>query len=132
MTQRPLIAIVGPCGSGKSTLAAALRRQGYRARALAQEHSYVPQMWRRMARPALLVYLDVSAAEVNRRLGRTDWTEAIVRRQRERLAHARRHADFYLHTDGLALEEILERVVAFLQERGIAPGPGEENRVPSG
>ncbi|RMF26092.1 MAG: hypothetical protein D6759_20290 [Chloroflexi bacterium] len=108
-----------------------MRRRGYRVRALAQEHSYVPQMWQRMARPALLIYLDVSAAEVNRRLRRTDWTEAIVRQQRERLAHARQHADFYLFTDGLTLEEILERVVAFLRERGVEPGPTTENRVPS-
>ncbi|MBK7217144.1 MAG: hypothetical protein IPH95_08855 [Candidatus Promineofilum sp.] len=54
------IAVVGPCASGKSTLTAALRAAGYEARMPAQEHSYVPDMWRRLVDPDVLIYLDIS------------------------------------------------------------------------
>jgi hypothetical protein len=54
------VAVVGPCASGKSTLTAALRAAGYEARQPAQEHSYVPDMWRRLVDPDVLIYLDIS------------------------------------------------------------------------
>ena len=54
------VAVVGPCASGKSTLTAALRAAGYEARMPAQEHSYVPDMWRRLVDPDVLIYLDIS------------------------------------------------------------------------
>ena len=48
------IAIVGPCGAGKSTLARNLRLKGRQARAIAQEHSYVPAMWQCLTKPDFL------------------------------------------------------------------------------
>ena len=109
----PLIAVVGPCQSGKSLLVHALRERGYRAREVAQEHSYVPAMWQRITRPDLLIYLDVSW-EVARQRRPTDaksdwWTE-----QAHRLRHARQHADLYVHTDELTPQKVLEMVLAFL------------------
>jgi adenylate kinase family enzyme len=52
-----LVGVVGPCGSGKSTLIAALEAQGYPCRHIAQEHSYVKDMWKRITNPDVLIFL---------------------------------------------------------------------------
>ena len=57
-SHRPLIAVVGVCAAGKSTLVQALRAEGFNARQVLQEHSYVPNMWQRITNPDLLIYLD--------------------------------------------------------------------------
>ena len=100
------IGIVGPCASGKSTLMAGLRRLGFDAHQCAQEHSAIPDMWRRLTRPAVLVYLDASPAAARRRRAmRLRGTDHAA--QRERLAHARRHCHIYVDTDPLNAEEVL-------------------------
>jgi hypothetical protein len=110
------IVIVGVCGSGKSELARRLHAAGYpTARQIAQEHSYVPDMWQRLSRPDVLIYLDAEAATINRRQGRSDWTDAAVAQQRWRLAHARQAAAVYLATDGLTPDEVAARVLDFLR-----------------
>ena len=107
------IGVVGPCAAGKSTLITALRQRGYSARHIAQEHSYVQDMWRRLTNPDLLIYLDVSyTLTIQRR--RIDWTQAEYQIQLERLHHARQHADFYLNTDDLTPEQVLESVLKFI------------------
>jgi deoxyadenosine/deoxycytidine kinase len=111
-----LIGVVGPCGSGKTTLVAGLQRLGYRTRHIAQEHSYVKDMWQRLTRPDILVFLDASWPVTCCR--RTlDWTEAEWQEQQYRLGHARQHADLYLDTDKLSVDEVLQRVVRFLVGR---------------
>jgi hypothetical protein len=109
------IKVVGPCASGKSMLVARLRALGYDAHSAAQDHSYVPDMWQRLNPPDLLIYLDVSAEEAQRR-GRTGagWDQAYLDEQRHRLRHARAYCDLYLHTDGLDEDEVVARTVAFL------------------
>jgi hypothetical protein len=111
------IKVVGPCASGKSVLAAGLRGLGYDARSAAQDHSYVPDMWQRLERPDVLIYLDVSLESAHAR-GRTGmgWDQRYLDEQRHRLRHARAHCDFYLPTDGLSEEEVLERVKGYLRE----------------
>jgi thymidylate kinase len=111
------IKVVGPCGSGKSTLAARLRALGYQASSAAQDHSYVPDMWRRLNPPDLLIYLDVSLEEAQQR-GRTGfgWDQEYLDRQKARLRHAREHCDLYLETDGLDEEEVVVRVEKWLDE----------------
>ena len=111
-----IIAVVGPCTSGKSTLVHALRDLGYNARMPAQEHSYVPDMWQRLTRPDVLIYLDVSweAARTRRPIA---WGPERIADENERLAHARAHADLYLDTDSLSVEEVRERVLEFLSGR---------------
>jgi len=112
------VVVVGVCAAGKSTLVARLRQAGYDARSCAQEHSYVPDMWRRLARPQALVYLDASLATVNRRLG-TAFEEVYLARQRERLAHARAHCDVYVATDALDPAGVCAQVVAALAALGV-------------
>ncbi len=112
----PLIGIVGPCGAGKTTLAEGLSRNGYRARAIVQEHSFVKDMWQRMTRPDVLVFLQASHVVGGKRRS-LNWTESEWEEQQRRLAHARAHADFYLDTDPLGIVEVLDLVMEFLQNR---------------
>jgi cytidylate kinase len=111
-----LIGVVGPCGSGKSTLTAGLTRLGYRSRHIAQEHSYVKDMWQRLTMPDILVFLDASYPSTCQRR-KLNWTEAEWQEQQHRLRHARANADLYLDTDGLSVEEVLERVLDFVKGR---------------
>ena len=107
------VAVVGPCASGKSTLVAALRAAGYDARHPAQEHSYVPDMWQRLLAPDALIYLDIDYEALLAR--RPNFGEPeFLERERERLAHARAHADLVIDTSALTVEEVLARVVGFL------------------
>jgi ABC-type bacteriocin/lantibiotic exporter with double-glycine peptidase domain len=115
---KPLIGIVGPCGAGKTTLAEGLQRNGYRARAIVQEHSYVKDMWLRMTRPDVLVYLQASCAVGGTRR-QMKWTESEWEEQQRRLAHAREHADLFLDTDALGIGEVLNNVLEFLVNRGL-------------
>ena len=113
---QPLIGVVGPCAAGKSTLIAGLTQLGYRTRHIAQEHSYVKDMWQRLTNPDVLVFLDASyPSTIQRR--KLDWTEADWQEQQQRLRHARESADLYLDTDSLSAEQVLERVVEFVNNK---------------
>ena len=109
------IGVVGPCAAGKTTLIQRLRALGYQAKHIAQEHSYVPQMWQKLANPDFLVYLDVSySLTIQRR--HLDWTVNEYSEEIHRLRHAREHAHLYIDTDALSPEEVLDLVLAFLKE----------------
>jgi len=112
----PLIGLVGPCASGKSTLREGLERLGYAVRHIAQEHSYVPDMWKCITNPDLLVFLDVSYPVTCRR-SNLNWSEADFAEQQQRLADARQHADLLIQTDNLSIQEVLQRVVSFVEQR---------------
>jgi RNase adaptor protein for sRNA GlmZ degradation len=109
----PLVGVVGPCGSGKSTLIAGLEKFGYRCRHIAQEHSYVPAMWQRIAKPDLLIFLDASfpISTARRKL---IWQKADHEEQYRRLSHARQHANIVIDTDDLSPEQVLQRALDFL------------------
>jgi ABC-type cobalamin/Fe3+-siderophores transport system ATPase subunit len=109
------IAVVGPCAAGKSTLVAALRARGYAARCVAQEHSYVPDMWRRISRPDILIYLDATLETIacRRRIG---WGPAYLETLNHRLRHARANADIYLMTDGLLPDQVMAEALGFLKQ----------------
>jgi ABC-type glutathione transport system ATPase component len=112
----PLIGIVGPCGAGKTTLAEGLNRNGIRARAIVQEHSYVKDMWQRLTRPDVLIFLQASrSAGTERR--KLNWTDEEWAEQQRRLQHARAHADFYIETDSLTAEQVLERTLKYLKRQ---------------
>ena len=114
----PLIGIVGPCGAGKTTLVEGLQRNGWHARAIAQEHSYVKDMWQRMTRPDVLVFLQASCLVGGERL-RMVWTDSEWEEQQRRLIHARQHANFTLDTDSLGIGEVLDSILAFLKDRDL-------------
>ncbi|HJZ04962.1 MAG TPA: hypothetical protein VJ327_03785 [Patescibacteria group bacterium] len=111
------IGVVGPCSAGKSTLIAGLNQYGYLARHIAQEHSYVQDMWRRLANPRLLVFLDVSY-RISMQRRPLDLTEIEFAEQNKRLLHARLHADLYIHTDNFTPKDILQQVTQFISRYG--------------
>lgn len=112
------IGIVGPCSAGKSTLIANLRQHGYLGKHIAQEHSFVPDMWKRVVDPLVLIYLDVSYNVSMKRkplnMNSTEFDE-----QNSRLKHAYRNADLYLHTDNLTIQEVENMVLDFLREKEV-------------
>jgi deoxyadenosine/deoxycytidine kinase len=107
------IGVVGPCGAGKSTLVNALAQHGYYARHIAQEHSYVPTMWKRIVDPDILIYLDASFL-VSTERRKLDWRLDEYEEQLSRLHDAREHAELYINTDLLTPEQVLERVLSFI------------------
>ncbi len=106
------ITVVGVCSAGKSTLIKTLRDRGYKARAVAQEHSHVPYLWQR-SRPDVLIYLDASLSTIRRRRG-VRWHQPMLDEERRRLSQAREHADLYIHTDGLSPHDVASRTVTYL------------------
>jgi len=111
-----LIGIVGPCGAGKTTLAEGLSRNGFRARAIVQEHSYVKDMWKRFSNPDILIFLQASCSVGGRRR-RMNWTESEWEEQQRRLIHARTHSDLFIDTDQLGIQDVLDSVLEFIRQR---------------
>ena len=113
----PRIGVVGPCGAGKTTLTKALDSLGYTTRHIAQEHSYVKDMWQRISNPDVLIFLQASFPVTSQRKGQTfRWSEADYNEQQQRLVHAREHADLLIDTDTLSIQEVLNQVLAFVQK----------------
>jgi predicted metal-dependent hydrolase len=96
-----------------------LQQHGIAARQIAQEHSIVQDMWRRIGAPDLLVFLD-GAYETCTTRKRFDWPVTDYQEQRRRLEHARRECDIYLVTDGLTPQAVLEQVLRALAVSGLA------------
>jgi len=111
--EEPVIGVVGPCAAGKSTLVSDLRSRGYQARHIAQEHSYVQDMWKQISNPDILVYLDVSF-EISIMRTSSNWARVIYEKQVQRLLHAKQHADLYINTNDLSPEQVIEFVLKIL------------------
>ena len=112
---KPTIGVVGPCGAGKTTLIDALKNEGYIARHIAQEHSYLPNMWLRLVNPDILVYLNASyPVSTSRR--KLDWSRGEYDEQMRRLQDARQHADLVIETDALTPTEVLHQVLEFINQ----------------
>lgn len=109
-----LIGIVGPCGSGKSTLSAILQRHGYSCRHIAQEHSYVKDMWKRITNPDILIFLQASY-EVCTRRRHLNWSEAEYLEQQNRLSNALQCANLVIDTDDLHPDTIAEHVLEYVR-----------------
>lgn len=114
--ESPLIGIVGPCGAGKSTLIRGLEKQGWRCRHIAQEHSYARQMWKIIAKPDLLIYLECNFENSTKRRS-LNWTPADHEEQLRRLEHAREHADIVIDTNTLDESGVLAQALTLLQSR---------------
>ncbi len=109
-----MIGLVGPCTAGKSLLRTKLEAHGFRVKHIAQEHSFVKDMWKRITNPDLLIFLDVSYPTTLLRR-KWDFPETDYQEQLRRLSHARQHADIYVNTDALTPDEVLEQVLVFLR-----------------
>lgn len=109
-----IIAVVGPCGSGKSTLVNGLSASGIAAHHVAQEHSFVPNMWLRLTNPDYLIFLDASFELCTARKG-LNWSLSDFKEQHRRLAHAREHADLYIFTDHLSPSQLLRHTLDHIQ-----------------
>lgn len=110
---RRRIVVVGPCASGKTTLTRALTQAGYDARACGQEHSGVPDLWRRMEGDVLIA-LDVDIETLRARRGES-WPATLLDRQHERLAQAYAAADLVLDSTRIDQRGVYAAVTRLLQ-----------------
>lgn len=101
---------MGVCAAGKTTLINELQQQGFHCRHIAQEHSYVPDMWQRLTKPDLLLYLTVSYEKTLERRN-LNWTFEEYQVQLDRLKHARTHADIIIDTETLGIDEVVSFAV---------------------
>jgi hypothetical protein len=115
----PLVKVVGLSGSGKSTLVQGLRRAGYRARPVSQEHSSVQDLWAHFGRPEILIYLSVDVPAQIRRRPAVPWSLPALREEEQRLDHARENADLRINTSELGPAEVLAIALRFLRDREI-------------
>ena len=110
---KAIVGLVGPCGAGKSTLGNLLKQSGYAVKHIAQEHSYVPHMWQRIAKPDILIFLDVSYENSVKRRD-LHWSPEEYQEQLRRLQHARTHADLIIDTNRHSVTEIFAIAQDFL------------------
>lgn len=110
--------MVGACASGKSTLVFALRDAGYDAHHVAQDHSFVKDMWLRVVKPDVLIYLEVNYETIKSRRPSTTLSLSDYAEQERRLAHAREYCDLRIDTNPLAPEDVLDQVLDFLDNFG--------------
>ena len=115
-----LLGIVGPCSAGKSTLISKLQVQGYICRHIAQEHSYVPDMWLKIVNPRVLIYLEVNyETSMHRRplnLSSKEFDEQV-----NRLSHVRQNAHIFVDTVPLSPGEVYQAVMDALVEQSVEP-----------
>lgn len=107
------IGLVGPCAAGKTTLTNLLRARGLTIKPIAQEHSYVQQMWQIITKPDVLIFLEVSFENTILRR-KLNWNQDEYNEQLRRLAHAHQHADLVIDTNGLTPEQVVKRILDFL------------------
>jgi guanylate kinase len=116
----PRVVVVGPDAAGKTTLVNHLSALGFNARSCAQDHSHVPDMWRRLSKPDFMVFLDAELETIARRR-KIDWGQDRLDQLQERLANARVNCDLYLPTDDLDPIDVVTRVQEALSVAGIEP-----------
>jgi cytidylate kinase len=114
LEDKPTIGVVGPCGSGKTTLTRSLQEHHITVRHIAQEHSYVPEMWKIISNPTFLVFLNVSF-EIATQRRKLNWSIAEFEEQLRRLKHARDNADLVIDTDSMNPDDVLTAVLHFIQ-----------------
>jgi thymidylate kinase len=70
-------------------------------------------MWQRITNPDVLIYLDVTFENAQKRRW-LNWTVDEYSEQLRRLEHARQHARLYVDTNPLTVEKVLDVVLKFL------------------
>ena len=109
------IGLVGPCAAGKSTITGLLRLRGLNIKPIAQEHSYVQQMWQIITKPDVLIFLDVTYENTILRR-KLNWNREEYEEQLRRLGHAYQHADLVIDTNGLTPAQVAEEILAFINK----------------
>lgn len=108
------VVVVGPCASGKTTLAQALMHAGYDAKVCGQEHSGIPDLWRRMGGDVLIA-LDLDIATLRARRG-DSWPADLLERQHQRLSSAYAAADLVIDSGRVDQRGIVEAVARLLND----------------
>lgn len=111
-----IIGLVGPCKAGKTVLQRNLIKHGLTVRHIAQEHSYVPNMWKKISNPDVLVFLDVEF-ETTLKRSSLAWNKQEYQTQLERLENAKENADLIIQTDDLTPQQITEIVLEYLSDK---------------
>ena len=101
-------------GMGLAKVAPALTQAGYDARACGQEHSCIPDLWRRM-QGDVLIALDVDIDTLRARRGES-WPAALLDRQHERLAQAYAAADLMLDSGRIDQRGVYAAVTRLLSQ----------------
>ena len=114
-TRALVIGLVGPCKSGKTLLKRGLSEHGFTVKHIAQEHSYVQEMWKKIANPDVLIFMEASYPTTLKR-STLSWSLAEYDQQILRLEHAYQNADLVIDTNNRTPEEILETALKFLRE----------------
>lgn len=127
----PLIKVVGVSASGKSTLVQGLRRAGYHAHPISQEHSSVPTLWQQFEPAVLLIYLNVSLEGQRSRRPDVTWSQTARQDEVRRLMHAWEHADLRIDTTHLSSASVLEVALTFLANQRIRHAPGPLEGIPA-
>jgi len=108
--KKALIGIVGVCASGKTTLKNGLSELGFNCRHIAQEHSYVPDMWKRLTHPDILIYLEASYETTITRKA-LNWSREEYEQQLYRMRNAIENAHIRIKTDELTPQQLIEKVI---------------------
>jgi dephospho-CoA kinase len=114
--QKLIVGVVGACGSGKTSLCKNVHGDAFELRHIAQEHSYVKDMWKRITNPKFLIYLDVTYENTIKRK-RLNWTRAEFDEQLQRLEHARQNADLVIDTNGMTEAQVAQKVLEFIHQK---------------
>lgn len=110
-----VIGLVGPCKSGKTLLKRGLVDQGFKVKHIAQEHSYVKEMWKKIANPDVLIYLEASYPTTLER-STLNWSQAEYDQQIIRLEHAYQNADLIIDTNNRSPGEVLKAALKFIEK----------------
>ncbi len=103
---KPLV-LVGVCAAGKTTVSGLLRNRGIIAKPVAQEHSRVPDLYKRTGDWVVLLAATWETVHRRRRLS---WDTSFYRTEWDRLGTARQEACLIVHTDWLTAEQVAQRV----------------------
>jgi dephospho-CoA kinase len=107
------IAVLGTCASGKSTIVAELRRRGYEAYVVSQEHSIVRNLWQH-EEPDVVVLLEAKYRSICERRGDA-WPRWLFDLQRQRLGDARLNAHLIVDTSVESVQASIGRITSYLE-----------------
>ena len=74
----------------------------------------MPDMWKHMARPGVLIYLDVDLETIWERRPRLRLEQQHLAEQQRRLEHARQNCDLYVDTREASPAEVEALALSFL------------------